>query len=93
MSASIIDVSVTSARQLVELIATLQFPEKYGFDMNSDPPAIPADVESDDEWESHSVDGEPSERVTIGRKRAFSLLSQTYSMALRQPPHEKVTRS
>ena len=56
------------------------FREKYGFDMNSDPPEIPADVESDDEWESHSVDGEPSERVTMGRKRALSLLSETSSM-------------
>jgi len=50
--------------------------------MNSYPqaPEIPADVESDNKWESHGVDGEPSERVTMGRKRALSLLSETSSM-------------
>ncbi len=79
-------------RMDVELIATVQFREKYGFEVTSDPPEIPAEIEhghSDDEnWSSD----DHSEELTVGRKRAFSLLSQASSTASRRPPLDKLIR-
>ena len=58
-------------RMGVEIVATINFRETYGLDVYSDPIEIPMDIESDDEG---------SETLELrGRKRAFSLLSQTSS--------------
>ena len=64
-------------RMGVELVATIKFRKTCGLDVYSDPIEIPTDIESDDEG---------SEAMGLrGRKRAFSLLSQTSSNTRQQP--------
>lgn len=72
----------------VELMKTMEYRNRYQLPNTSDmAPSHTAEQESN-HGDFNSVDGEPE-----GRKRAFSVLSQTSTTASRMPPYSKNLRT
>ena len=70
----------------VELMKTMEFRSAYQLPNTSD--IAPSHSALAEEESRGSVDGEPE-----GRKRAFSILSQTSTTASRMPPYSKTQRT
>jgi hypothetical protein len=72
----------------VELMKTMDYRNRYHLPNTSEiAPSHSAEQEGSHQGDFNSADGEPE-----GRKRAFSVLSQTSTTASRMPPYSKTTR-